>query len=270
MKFRRRLLYSLSVLIFGVGIVFQSANGAEATPIELDNVGITEHLGKQVSPDLFFKNEIGEEVKISSFFDAGKPILLTVVYYECPMLCGLLLNGVTDVLSRMLWTVGNEFEVVTVSMDPTEGPELAQQKKNSVIEAYGRSEGAKGWHFLTGNKDQIEKLTNEVGFGYKYDEVRKEFAHSAAVMLLSPTGKVSRYLYGVQFEPREMKLGLLEASQGKVGTVLDKLLLFCYHYDPVGKKYSIAAVKMMKVAGGITVFGLGIMIWSLRRGRKQG
>lgn len=254
-----------ALLLGGAG----RAIAAEATPYELRDVGITEHLGDTIDLDLPFVDESGNAVTLRKYFEGPIPVLVNLVYYECPSLCSLLLNGVTDTLTNMAWTAGKEFRIVSISIDPGEGPDLASAKKASHLEVYDRPEVAGGWHFLTGKEEHIQKLAAQLGFGYRYDADSDEYAHAAAVMVLTPQGKISRYLYGIQFRPRDYKLALLEAAEGKIGTVIDKLLMYCYHYDPQGKKYALFATNLMKAAGGVTVFGVGLMVWGLSRSRNH-
>lgn len=242
---------------------------AEEIPIELKGVGITEHLGAHISLDLEFTNENGKTVPLSKYFEGDLPVILTLVYYECPQLCTFVLNGLVSSLKKMKWTVGEKFKIVTISIDPTETSELAIQKKKVYLEKYGRKNAEVNWHFVTGSEENIKQLANEIGFGYRYDDDQKQFAHSAAIYVLTPDGKISRYLYGITYKPRDVKLALLEASKGKIGNVVDRLLMFCYHYDPQGRKYALFATNVMKGAGGITVLGIGLMVFQLGRRKKK-
>lgn len=259
----------IATLVFVVSVV-EPARAANTVPPELKDVGITEKLGNSLSLDTFaFKDETGAEVKLSQFF-GKKPVILTLVYYGCPNLCNYLLNGLVDSMKPLAWTPGKEFDIVTVSIDPTENAKLAQAKKTSYLESYGRPSAAFGWHFLTGSEDQIKKLAGEVGFGYRYDDQEKQYAHSAAIFVLTPQGKISRYLYGIQWAEKDLRLALLEASSGKIGTIVDRLLLFCYRYDPHTRKYSIYLTKVMQAgsAGTILVFG-GYLAVFWRRQRER-
>ena len=247
------------------------AQQAPGVPAQLKEVGITEHLGDLVSiQSLQFKNEKGEDVKLADYFHKGRPVVLNLVYFECPSLCSLVLNGFVKTLKALEWTPGKEFDVVTLSIDPREGSALAASKKEAYLQVYGRPEAASGWHFLTGKEADIKKLAAEVGFGYKFVPEEQQFAHSAALFALTPEGKVSRYLYGIDFAARDMKLALLEASNGKVGTIVDRFLLFCYRYDSVTHKYSVYLAKLMQAgcAGTVVVFGgyLGVF-WNRQRRR---
>lgn len=239
-------------------------------PAELEQIKITEHLGSTVSIDqILLKNELGQPVKLSSFFQKKHPVLLALVYYECPNLCNFLLNGLVKSLKTLDWSPGQQFEIVAVTINPKEGPELATRKKEAYIQAYGRPGSAAGWHFLTGEESQLKQLANEIGFGYKYDPVEKQYAHSAAIYTLTPEGKISRYLYGIEFASKDLRLALLEASNGKIGTVVDRLLLFCYRYDPQTRKYSVYLTNIMQFSCGLTalIFG-GYLAVFWRRQRK--
>lgn len=256
---------ALVVCLLWVG---QRAIAAEPMPYELRDVGISEQLGKTIPLDLTFTNEAASSVALSHYVNGSKPVMLILAYYECPMLCGLLLNGFTEGLRDFAWTPGNEFEVVTISIDPTETTELAVGKKSAILAHYGRSAAANGWHFLTGSAENIRALADAIGFQYRYDEAAKEYAHAAAVTVLSKQGMIARYLYGIQYRPTDLRLALLEAGQGKIGSVVDRVLMFCYRYDPAGKKYSLFATNLMKSAAGITVLGIGGGVWWMSR-RKQ-
>ncbi|MBI2339621.1 MAG: SCO family protein [Deltaproteobacteria bacterium] len=257
-------LHHLFFALFFV-LVSISAFAAESLPVELEGVGITEHPGKSISLDVPFTDEEGNELPLSTYFDGKRPVILIFAYYECPNLCGLLLNGFSQTLSQMLWTVGDKFQVVTLSIDPKETSDLAGAKKKAYLEKYGRPQAANGWHFLTGQEENIRKIADQAGFGFKYDADQKQFAHGAGIFVLTPDGKISRTLYGIEFNPRDVKLALLEAANGKIGNVVDKLLLFCYHYDPKGRKYALFATSLMKAGGGVTVLALGLFVANLVR-----
>lgn len=263
------LVAFFAVLFCATSISISPVAYATSIPDELKDVGITEHLGSSVDLSLQFKNEEGKRVPLSDYFHKGKPVILTLVYYECPNLCNFLLNGFVTSLKPMDWTPGDKFDIVTVSIHPKETPALAAQKKTSYLQAYGRPEAAAGWHFLTGDEDEIKKLASQVGFGFRYDAADKQYAHSAALFALTPEGKISRYLYGIQFEVKDLRLALLEASNGKIGTVVERLMLFCYRYDPKTRKYSVYLTKLMQAAcgGTVLIFG-GYLVLFWRRQRK--
>jgi protein SCO1 len=240
--------------------------GAEETlPAQLNGVDIVEKLGNPVDLNLQFTAENGYQTPLSSFFHKDKPVILNLVYYSCPMLCNLVLNGQTQALREVAWTPGDEFEVVTISIDPTEMFNLAVKKKQMYLESYGRK--TKGWHFLTDYQGNVKKLAEQIGFRYHYDERQQQFAHAAAIMFLTPEGKVSRYLYGIRFKPRDVRLALTEASESKLG-VSDRILMFCFHYDPVAQSYVLFARNLMRAGGVLIVLILGIAFWFLWRGER--
>lgn len=259
--------FLISFLIFGnlVANFFPATFATETIPPELQGIGIIEKLGENFPLELSFVDENGASLQLKEILASGKPTLLTLVYYGCPNLCGFLLNGLMDTLKQMSWTVGDQFQILTVSIDSRETPDLALGKKASYLKKYGRPIHEKGWRFLTGKKEDIQKLADSVGFGFRYDEKQAEFAHAAAVMVISPSGKISRYLYGIQFNPKDVKFAILEAAQGRIGNVVDRLLLFCYHYDPVGKKYALFATRLMKGAAGVTVIGIFLFFMMQKR-----
>lgn len=222
------------------------------TPKELESVGIDEHLGEQVDLDLMFTNEMGESVPLKSFFRDHRPVLLNLAYYNCPNLCNFQLNGMNDAFRSMEGTIGEEFQVVTVSIEPKETPELAASKKANYLARYGKPGADKGWHFLVGQSDQISQLAQQVGFKYHWDDNENQWAHAAAAYVLTPDGRISRYLYGVYFDPQALRLSLVEASDGKIGSIVDKLILFCFHFDPKASKYTLYATNIMR-AGGVGI-----------------
>ncbi len=236
---------------FGVVSDSGQPNG-EALPPALLDVGIDDHLEGNIPLDANFRDEDGRDIRLSNYFHGTKPVLFNFAYYRCPMLCNLVLAGMVDGIKKMSWTPGKEFEVVTISMDPKEGPEQARAKKKTHIEALGRPEAALGWHFLTGKQAEITRVAEAIGFNYRYNKGTDEFSHTAAIFALSPQGKICRYLYGVQYPPNDLRLALLDASEGKALSIGDKLLTFCYHYDPNAKGYVLFAQNFMR-AGGVAV-----------------
>ena len=233
-------------------------------PELLKDVGIDQKLNDSISLDLAFRDEAGRPVTLGQFF-AGKPVVLSLVYYNCPMLCTQVLNGMERSLRDVPMDIGKQFSIVTVSIDPTERPALAAAKRALYTGLYGRPGATEGWHFLTGDEPEIKKLANAVGFRYAYDAQSKQFAHASAIMILTPEGRISRYLYGIQYSARDLRLGLVEASQGKIGTPVDQILLFCYHYDPATGKYSLLISRILKAAGVFTILVIGIGIFLLAR-----
>ncbi|HVF57864.1 MAG TPA: SCO family protein [Pyrinomonadaceae bacterium] len=241
------------------------------TPDVLKSVNIEQRLNEQVPLDLRFRDETGRTVELGEYFKDGKPVVLSLVYYECPMLCNQVLNGLVGTLEALRLDVGKEFHVVTVSFDARETPELAAKKKETYLRRYGRKGADVGWHFLTGDKASIDRLTQAVGFGYRWDENSKQFAHASAIMVLTPGGRLSHYFYGIEYAPKEVRLALVEASAGRIGSPVDKLILYCYHYDPVTGRYGPVIMNIMRVAGVLTVFGvLGLLLALRRRGAGGG
>ncbi|MDP2600563.1 MAG: SCO family protein [Deltaproteobacteria bacterium] len=242
-----------------------SIRAAEPVPTELQGVGVTPKLGEMLPLDLTFQNEHGETVALGSFFKEKKPVILALVYYECPNLCTFLLNGAIEGLQKVPMSIGQEFDFVAVSINPQETPALALQKKEAYLKEYGRPQASQGWHFLVGQEENIQKLAASVGFQYRYDEQEKQYAHAAALFIATPEGKVARVLQGIQFNPRDLRLALVESSEGKIGTFTDQVLLFCFRYDPKASKYGLFASNLMKGAGAATLLGLGYLFIRLRR-----
>jgi protein SCO1/2 len=240
---------------------------ANTRPPRLQNVGIDQHLDAQIPPGLTFRDETGKSVKLGDYF-GRKPLILNLVYYNCTMLCGEALAGLSSAMRLMKFDLGNEFDVITVSFDPRETPEMAAAKKIDYVKKYGRPNAASGWHFLTGQPGSINALTKTVGFQYQYDEKSNQYAHATAIMVLTPEGRISRYFYGVDFPPKDLRMGLVEASQRKIGNAVDAVLLYCYHYDPATGKYGAMVANILKLAGGATILllgGLVFMLWRLDR-----
>ena len=233
-------------------------------PKALKNVGIDQRLGEQIPLDAIFKDEQGHDVRLSQFFK-GKPVVLSLVYYTCPMLCNQVLNGMLGSLRQVSFNIGEEFEVVTVSFDPRDTPELAAAKKSTYIKAYNRPGAEASWHFLTGDEANIKRLTDAVGFRYVWDEQTKQFGHASGIMVLTPEGKLARYFYGIEYPARDLRLGLVEASQNKIGTPVDVLMLYCYHYDPATGKYGAIVMNIMRLAGGVTLFLIVGLLLVLRK-----
>jgi protein SCO1/2 len=244
---------------------------ADQVPEVLEEVGVTEHLEAKLPLDLEFKDEEGNWVRLGSFFDGERPVILTLNYYRCPMLCGLMLNGVVDGLEQLAWTPGEEFEIVTISINPLETPELARAKKQNYLKRLDRPEAAKGWHFMTGRELEINRLAETVGFSYTYDPVSQEYAHAAVIYVCTPDGRVARYLYGIEYPAKRLKLALLEAAEGTIGSTLDQLILYCYHYDPTNRRYSPVAMNIMRLGGGATalILGISLGIFWLREWRRR-
>jgi protein SCO1/2 len=243
---------------------------ASVQPEALRGVGFDQRLDQPVPLDLVFRDETGATVTLDSLL-RGKPVILNLVYYECPMLCTLVLNGLLGAMKALPFDAGEAYDVITVSFDPTETPELAARKKQTYLEQYRRDGAAAGWHFLTGDAAAIERLAAAVGFRYRYDPERKEFAHAAGLTVLTPRGIIARYLFGVEFAPRDLKFALMEAAENRIGSPIDQLLLFCYHYDPSTGRYSATVLNGVRAAGALTVLALiGFIAWAVRRDRARG
>jgi protein SCO1 len=259
----------LAIALLAASAWAQMNNGvmsppANTRPPRLENVGIEQHLDAQVPPDLTFRDETGETVKLGDYF-GRKPLILNLVYYNCTMLCGEALAGLSSAMRLVKFDVGNEFDVVTVSFDPRETPEMADAKKKDYVGRYGRPNAAAGWHFLTGQPDSINALTKVVGFQYQYDPKSNQYAHATAIMVLTPQGRISRYFYGVDFPPKDLRMGLVEASQGKIGNAVDAVLLYCYHYNPETGKYGAMVANILRLAAAATVLIVGIFLFILWR-----
>ncbi len=237
---------------------------ANVRPPRLENVGIEQRLDSQVPPDLTFRDETGQTVKLGDYF-GKKPLILNLVYYNCTMLCGEALAGLSGAMRLVKFDVGKEFEVVTVSFDPRETPEIAAAKKKDYVKRYGRPGADTGWHFLTGPAESVNALTKAVGFQYQYDPKINQFAHATAIMVLTPQGRISRYFYGVDFPPKDLRMGLVEASQGKIGNPIDAVLLYCYHYDPATGKYGAVIANILRLAAAATILILGGFILIMLR-----
>jgi len=238
----------------------QDSNLKMVLPDALQGVGIDQKLDQQVPLDLIFKDEAGRDVALSSFFTKGKPVVLALVYYRCPMLCTQILTGLESTLKAVTFNPGRDFEVVAVSFDPKDTPELAASKKQMYVRRYGRPNTANGWHFLTGEEENIKALTEAAGFHYKYDPKTDQFAHASGIMILTPEGRMSRYFYGVEYAPRDVRLGLVEASQNKIGSPADAILLFCFHYDPATGKYGAIAMNMLRASAALFAAVGGIFL----------
>lgn len=256
----------------GSGSVDQGVNRSETLPAVLVDVGITEKLGALLPMDAVLVNEKGEKVKLGSFFK-GKPVLLNFAYYRCPMLCNMVLKGMIGGLKKLPWEAGKEFEIVTIGIDPREDHELAQAKKQAHIDELGRPAAAAGWHFLTGEEDEVKKVADAVGFTYQYNPANDDYAHAAGIFTVSPQGKISRYLYGIEYRTKEIRLALLDASEGKALSFGDKLVMFCYVYDADAKGYVLFARNFMRGGGYLVAVSLFLFLayfWrkELKRSRK--
>jgi protein SCO1 len=254
------LLLTTRILLTTLFAAVSLPSAENGAPIDvLRDVGIDQRLDNQVPLDLAFRDESGATVHLGDYFD-GQPVILVLAYYRCPMLCTQVLNGLVDSLRGMDFEIGKQFRVVTVSFDPREGPDIAARKKENYASVYGRAGAESGWHFLTGGEDSIAKLTKAVGFRYAFDSALNQFAHASGIMVLTPQGRLSHYFLGINFPSRDIRLSLVEASHGQIGSPVDRLLLLCYHYDPVTGKYSAATMTFVRLAGIVTILLISVPI----------
>jgi protein SCO1 len=251
------------------GMMTKAGMPSGILPGELKKVSFDQNLGVQVPLDLPFRDETGRGVVLSQYF-TGRPVILALVYYECPMLCVQALNGLVRSLKVLSLEPGRDYAIVTVSFNPAETPAQAAAKKDEYIARLNRPGGADAWHFLTGNDASIRMLTEAVGFHYVYDSVTKQFAHPTGMIVLTPEGKTSKYVFGIDYGPRDLRLALVEASDHKVGTPVDRLLLYCYHYDPATGKYGLVLLNVLRLGGVLTVAMIGGFILLMRRREKRG
>jgi protein SCO1 len=244
---------------------------SQVDPASLKDIGIDQHLDQQIPLDLQFKDESGRSVRLAEYFKKGRPVILTMVYYQCPMLCSEVLTGLNSAMQVMKFTAGNEYEVVTVSVDPRDTPEMATQKKASYLKEYNRPGAEDGWHFLTGDQENVAKLAKIVGWKYRWDPKMNQFIHAAGIMLVTPQGKLAQYYYGIEYSPKDLRLGLIEASQDKIGNLVDRVELYCYHYDPHTGKYGAVIANMLRIGGAATVLLLGgFIVLMFRRDGHSG
>ncbi|HQR68633.1 MAG TPA: SCO family protein, partial [Thermoanaerobaculia bacterium] len=262
------LVSAAAILLAAVPAPAQKWTGMQgAAPLPAPptkEVGFDQKLGGQVPLDLAFRDETGKDVKLSQYF-GKKPVVLHLMYFECPMLCGMSIEGLLRSLRALSWDVGKEFEVVTVSFDAREGPTLAAAKKANVIETYARPGADAGWHFLTGSEASIRALTQAVGFRYVWDAEQKQFAHATGIVILTPGGKISRYFFGIEYPTKDLRLGLIDSTVEKIGSLTDQLLLMCYHYDPRVGRYTPAINRLLKGAAALTAVGLAAFVLALFR-----
>lgn len=274
---KSKLHLPLRAAIFLVVSILLTWTNASAQAIlkndsELDRIDIEEHLGEKVGGEHLFTDDLGNEVRFGDYLNQGKPVVLVLGYYSCPMLCNLVFNGLTDVVNQMDWIPGEKFQIITASINPKDGFELARAKKENYLAAFERNIPDSGWAFLVGEEDQSAKLAEEIGFKYFLDSETGEYAHAAAVYVLTEEGVISRYLYGIQFNKTDFKLALLEASEGRIGNTVDRLILYCYRYDPNAGGYVLMASNVMKLGGGAALLLLVLlltMLWWGERMRKK-
>lgn len=240
------------------------------TPRELQHVGVTEHLDGALPLDTAFRDHTGAPVTLAKFFDRKRPVVLQFAYHTCPVVCSMITNNLAAGLKDVPWTIGKEYDVITISIDPNESLEKTAAKRASILAEYGRSTG--GWHFLVGSQASIDAVTKAAGFEYQYDERQKQWGHPSVVFILKPDGRMARYLYGLEFPSSDLRLGLLEASEGRHITTVEKLILYCYHYDPQGGKYVLVARRVMQLGGAavaIVLFSFLGLFWSRELRRKH-
>lgn len=240
-------------------------------PPVLNKVGIDQKLDSQLPLDAEFKDEDGKNVKLGEYFGKGRPVILAFVYYECPMLCNEVLNGLTGTLKGISFDAGKEFDVVAISFDTRENdkPDLAKNKKASYLARYERKGAENGWHFLTGTQSEIDKVTKAAGFNYVWDEATQQFAHAGGIMIVTPQGHLARYFYGIDYSPRDVKFGIIESTEGKIGNPAEKLYLYCFHYDPSTGKYGLTILRVIRLAGVATILGIGGMFFVFWRRSKR-
>lgn len=267
-RFRSSLVSLLSSFLLLASARAQGLNASNQPEI-LKKIGIDQRLGEQAPLDLEFYDEAGNPVRLQQYF-GEKPVILALVYYNCPMLCNLVLNGLTKNLKPLSFSAGEEFDIISLSFDHRETPALAAEKKKNYLKDYDRASAAGGWHFLTGDSVNISRLAEAVGFRFQFDPVTQEYAHAGGIMVLTPQGKLARYFYGVDYPSRDLRLSLVEASDNKIGSPVDQLLLYCYHYDPLTGKYGLVIMNVLRLAGIATVLVLAaFVIVMLRRDRKM-
>lgn len=266
MNVRRTILLAMTAV---VGCTAAPASAQQTAQSVIQSVKFDQRLNEQTPLDAMFRDEQGKLAPFGSYFD-GKPVVLALVYYDCPMLCTVTLNSMLKSMRAMRLNAGGEYNVLTVSFDDREGAGLAVKKKEIYLKQYGRAGAAQGWRFLTGDKAAIKRLTDAVGFQFVYDQKTQQFAHASGLVVLTPEGKISRYLYGLEYSARDLRLALVEASQNKIGSLVDQILLYCYHYDPAAGKYSATIMNIVRLAGSTTVLLIAaVVITFLRREKRQ-
>ena len=241
---------------------------ADRTPEILKDIGIDQRLDAPLPLDVPLRDEIGRAVRLGDYF-GKRPVVFALVYYNCPMLCTQVLNGLVGALNTMSLDAGRDFDVVAVSFDPRDKPSDAAAKKDAYLTRYKRPNAADGWHFLVGDPPAIARIAKAAGFRYKWDESRGQFAHASAIMVATPDGRLARYFYGIEYSPRDLRLGLVEASAGRIGTPVDQVLLYCFHYDPASGKYGAVVIRMMRLAGAATIAILAVSMWLMSRRRSR-
>jgi protein SCO1/2 len=266
---RVRTVALVIIVLGGVGVTARPGTAQNVRPAILDTVGFDQHIGRALPLNLPFRDASGAAVQLGDYF-GDKPVLLVPAYYECPMLCGLVLNGVVSTLRTLAFDAGREFTVVTFSISPSETPQQAAAKKTEFLSKYRRQGSETGWHFLTGSAAAIRQLTDAIGFRYERDDATGQYAHASGIVVATPDGRLSRYFYGVEYPPRDLRLALVEASDNRLGSPVDQLLLFCFQYDPTTGRYSRPAMRAMRLGGAVTVLGLGAFVMLMLRRERPG
>jgi protein SCO1 len=261
--------WSASFTLFALGSIRAAAGAQTAPPSLIDEIGIDQRLDMPIPSDLEFRDADGRVLRFHELL-FERPVLLVPVYYRCPMLCGEALRGLVGALKAIPLQVGRDFDVVIASFDPSETPALAAQKRAEILADYGDRGLSSGWHFLTGSEPSTKSLTKAIGFRYAYDPTSGQFAHASVVVVLTPEGKISRYFFGIDYAPRDLRLALVEASRGEIGGVVDQLILYCYHYDPATGRYGVVIMNVLRLGGIATVALIGgFMLWSFRQDRRS-
>lgn len=239
-------------------------------PREFDGIGIDEHLGQQVDLTMKFKDETGKDVTLANYYDGIHPVVISMVYFNCPGLCNFHLNGVVESMKEMDWKAGEKFQLLAISFDPKETPDLAAPKKANYMKLYDRAGTENGFHFLTADAETIKKITETVGFKYRWDEQSKEWAHASAAVITNPDGKISRYLHGIMFDAPTFKMALNEATQGRIGNVIDQMIFYCFKYDPTKSKYTLYAFRIVQIGGVLVILILAALLGPVwLRARKE-
>ena len=260
----------LVALLGALSLWISPAHAQNPIDDPLHRMGFDQRLDGQVPLDLTFVNEMGTEVRLSDYFSAGHPVVLAMGYYQCPVLCSMVRSGMAQGLSGVSLTAGSDFTVVNVSIDPRETPMIAAAEKTAVVQRYGRPESAEGWHFLVGEQPAIDTLAEAIGFRYYYDQNLDQYGHPSGLVILTPEGRIARYFYGIEYNPTDLRLGLVEASQGKIGNPIDQFMLFCYQYDPTTGRYTMLVMNIVRAAGALTVLAVGSVLLIVWRRSGQG
>jgi protein SCO1/2 len=266
---KMKTIVTIVFMLCATAAFAQMMDPTKAAAKAFTEVGIDQKLDEQLPLDLKFRDEKGETVELGKYFHA-KPVIISLVYYKCPMLCTQVLNGMVETFRTMKMTAGKEFEVITVSIDHHETPEMAAEKKETYVEEYGRPGAAEGWHYLVGDSLAIKTLADAVGFKFVYDQPTKQFAHASGIMVATPKGKVARYLYGIEYGAKDLNFSLMEAAQEKIGSAVDKILLLCYHYDPTTGKYGLVVANLLRAGGAFTVVLIAAyVVFNIRREKRK-